>query len=111
MIRDEAAFISQVREDSYFKPMGTKIHSFVHPAPNDTGASTSKGRVPAEYEVYHVGILSIVLRFNPVHVLQTTWETPGFREFHRRMQLFIVLYIEGGSYIHEDEETWEFMVL
>jgi len=27
------------------------------------------------------------------------------------MQLFILLYIEGGSYIQEDEEKWEFVVL
>ena len=27
------------------------------------------------------------------------------------MQLFILLYIEAGSYIHEDEEGWEFAVL
>ena len=27
------------------------------------------------------------------------------------MQLFILLYIEAGSYIQEDEETWEFVVL
>jgi hypothetical protein len=27
------------------------------------------------------------------------------------MQLFVLLYIEGGSYIQEDEETWEFAVL
>jgi len=42
---------------------------------------------------------------------QCTWDTPGFREYHRRMQLFILLYIEGGSYIQEEEETWEFAVL
>jgi hypothetical protein len=43
--------------------------------------------------------------------LQVTWDTPGFREFHRRMQLFILLFVEGGSYIQEDEDTWEFVVL
>ena len=31
---------------------------------------------------------------------QATWGTPGFREYHRRMQLFILLFIEGGSYVH-----------
>lgn len=44
-------------------------------------------------------------------VTQANWETPGFREYHRRMQLFVLLYIEGGSYIQEDEEKWEFVVL
>jgi histone acetyltransferase 1 len=27
------------------------------------------------------------------------------------MQLFILLYIEAGSYINEEEDTWEFAVL
>ena len=27
------------------------------------------------------------------------------------MQIFILLYIEAGSYIVEDESTWEFVVL
>jgi histone acetyltransferase 1 len=42
---------------------------------------------------------------------QTTWSTPGFREYHRRMQIFVLLLIEGGSYIDEDEDKWEFVVL
>jgi histone acetyltransferase 1 len=46
-----------------------------------------------------------------IDLIQTTWDTPGFREYHRRMQLFILLYIEGGSYIVEDEDAWEFVVL
>lgn len=27
------------------------------------------------------------------------------------MQVFILLYIEAGSYIQEDEEKWEFVIL
>lgn len=27
------------------------------------------------------------------------------------MQLFILLYIEAGSYINEEEDPWEFVVL
>jgi len=27
------------------------------------------------------------------------------------MQLFILLYIEAGSYLQEDEDQWEFIVL
>jgi hypothetical protein len=42
---------------------------------------------------------------------QATWKNPGFREYHRRMQLFILLYIEAGSYIDDAEDSWEFAVL
>lgn len=39
------------------------------------------------------------------------WETPGFKEFHRRMQIFVLLYIEGGSTIDEEDLRWEFITL
>lgn len=42
---------------------------------------------------------------------QTTFDTPGFREYHRRMQIFVLLYIEGGSYIDEEDDRWEFVTL
>ena len=44
-------------------------------------------------------------------ILQATFEDSGFREYHRRMQIFILLYIEAGSYINEEEDGWEFVVL
>ena len=43
-------------------------------------------------------------------IKQATFDTPGFKEYHQRMQLFILLYIEGGSYIDEDP-AWEFVCL
>jgi histone acetyltransferase 1 len=43
--------------------------------------------------------------------VQATWQTPGFKEYHRGMQLFILLYIEAGSYINEEEDQWEFVTL
>lgn len=43
--------------------------------------------------------------------MQASWADDGFLDFHRRIQLFIVLYIEGGTYLVEDEDLWEFVVL
>ncbi|KZV70737.1 histone acetyltransferase type B catalytic subunit [Peniophora sp. CONT] len=100
--KSEADFLARVEEDAEsFKPFGEKIYSYTRPSP----ASRSKGKstapvLPEEdedavvYEVYH-----------------TKWDTPGFKEHHRRMQTFILLYVEGGSYIDEDEDLWEFVVL
>ncbi|PPQ70918.1 hypothetical protein CVT24_009980 [Panaeolus cyanescens] len=102
-VKDEEAFVKLVEEEAQtFKPMGQLIASYTRPAPNASTKGKGKGTAVAdpnaqdiiEYEVYH-----------------TTWDTPGFREYHRRMQLFILLYIEGGSYINEDEDTWEFVIL
>ncbi|KIO04034.1 hypothetical protein M404DRAFT_15569 [Pisolithus tinctorius Marx 270] len=91
---DEAMFLSRVEEDAIsFKPIGRLVHSYkrsprIHALPDGTSEET------IEYEVYHA-----------------TLDDPGFREYHRRMQIFILLYIEAGSYINEEEEGWEFVVL
>ncbi|KAH7103851.1 histone acetyltransferase type B catalytic subunit [Auriculariales sp. MPI-PUGE-AT-0066] len=99
--RSEDEFSSRVEQDALsFRPPGRKIASYVRAAELSKG----KGRVNATtsedddnavvYEVYHA-----------------TWSTPGFTEYHRRMQLFILLLIEGGSYLNEDEDKWEFVLL
>ncbi|GAA5951883.1 hypothetical protein JCM8115_005265 [Rhodotorula mucilaginosa] len=41
----------------------------------------------------------------------SNWDTPGFKEYHRRMQIFALLYIEGASYIDEEDGRWEFVTL
>ncbi|CEL51712.1 histone acetyltransferase 1 [Rhizoctonia solani AG-1 IB] len=96
------SFQSTVEKDAAtFKPLGEKIHTYVRRATGH-GKGKSKEIAPISeddpdaivFEVYH-----------------STWDTPGFREYHRRMQIFILLYIEGGSYIQEDEDKWEFVVL
>ncbi|KAJ7581507.1 histone acetyltransferase type B catalytic subunit [Mycena floridula] len=93
--KDEKEFQARVEQDATsFRPMGQMIYSY-------TRSLKGKGKVvdpdsedAVVFEVYHA-----------------TWDTPGFREYHRRMQLFILLYIEAGSYIKENEEAWEFVVL
>ncbi|KAI0040276.1 histone acetyltransferase type B [Auriscalpium vulgare] len=104
--KTEEGFLGRVEEEAdSFRPFGKKIYSYTRPAPG----SSSKGKGPAValaeddedaavFEVWHVRA-------------SATWDAPGFKEYHRRMQLFILLYIEAGSYIDEDEELWEFVVL
>lgn len=92
---DEAAFAARVEEDAVsFKPIGKLIHSYGRPLPNVATSNSAATSIAVEYEVYHA-----------------TFDDPGFREYHRRMQLFILLYIEAGSYINDEEEGWEFVVL
>jgi len=102
--RDEAAFLKVVQQDSIaFKPSGEKIYSYTRQSPSTPGKGKGialegsldpESEDTIEYEVY-----------------RTTWDTPGFREYHRKMQIFILFYIEAGSYIVEDETVWEFVVL
>ncbi|KAH8090348.1 histone acetyltransferase type B catalytic subunit [Filobasidium floriforme] len=79
-------FADTVAKDAEsFVPPGTQIASY---------RSADDEEDDVEYGVWHC-----------------KWDTPGFREFHRRAQLFVLLYIEGGSYIQEDEDQWEFLIL
>ncbi|KAI0948700.1 hypothetical protein AcV7_009372 [Taiwanofungus camphoratus] len=101
---DEAAFLARVEADALtFTPLGTRIFAYTRPA----STLSRKGK--------HVAIPQVLSPEDEetvdFEVYHSTWATPGFREYHRRMQLFILLYIEAGSYIREDEETWEFVVL
>ncbi|EGO21779.1 hypothetical protein SERLADRAFT_451781 [Serpula lacrymans var. lacrymans S7.9] len=101
---DEQTFLTRVEEDAAsFAPMGKLIHSYTRPSPS----SKSKGKSVIRNEQLNPDSRDVVT----YEVYHSTWSTPGFREYHRRMQLFILLYIEAGSYINEEEEPWEFVVL
>ncbi|TCD60783.1 histone acetyltransferase 1 [Steccherinum ochraceum] len=103
--KSEAEFTKRVEEDATtFKPYGTLIHSYSRSA-----RKMSSGRKNASLPqpVYNPNDDEIV----EFEVYHAKWDTPGFREYHRRMQIFILLYIEGGSYIEEGEDAWEFVVL
>lgn len=100
-IRTEDEFTKRVEQDALsFRPMGTKIASYVRRAESSKGKTRATETISEDeddavvYEVYHA-----------------TQDTPGFKEYHRRMELFILLYIEGGSLIQDDEDKWEFVVL
>ncbi|CAO1626685.1 unnamed protein product [Sympodiomycopsis kandeliae] len=88
-----------------FKPPGDKVASYhrsnsaakgkgkrAAPGQGSSSSNTDGGAGHKEFEIYH-----------------SNWATPGWRDFHRRMQLFALLFIEGASYIHEDEDNWEWL--
>ena len=41
----------------------------------------------------------------------TDIETPGFREYHERLQSFIKFYIDAASYIDVDDPQWDYYLL
>jgi len=103
--KDEQAFQERVEADATsFKPFGTKIYSYNRPSP---AASTGKGKSVVGVQEMDPESEDVVV----YEVWHSTWNTPGFKEYHRRMQIFILLYIEAGSYISEEEDQWEFVVL
>jgi histone acetyltransferase 1 len=55
---DEEAFLTRVEEDAVlFKPTGKLIHSYTHPVPSTSEASSATPE-QVEYEVYHVTVMS-----------------------------------------------------
>lgn len=108
-----------------FKPPGEKIYEYSRRVGDakgkgkasvfEDGMQDGEDHSATTYEVYHVCHGAVIHSHTAIRLTvqfsKSTWETPGFREYHRRMQLFILLYIEAGSYIQEDEDVWEFVVL
>ena len=113
------AFDETVEEDAKsFKPHGEKIGSYARLPASAVAKSKGKGKGKGKtdgtgkseaqdvdentegavvYEMYKVCCDDCV---DAANLRQTTWDSPGFREYHRRMQLFILMFIEGGSYVH-----------
>ncbi|KAJ3191391.1 hypothetical protein HK101_007817 [Irineochytrium annulatum] len=78
-MHDYGAFIETVKRDERtFRPMGEKVFEY-----------QVSGRPDAKYEVF-----------------RCSFRTPGFKAYHNRLQLFLLLFIEGASYI-EDDDKWE----
>jgi hypothetical protein len=42
---------------------------------------------------------------------KTSIETPGFRDFHERIQPFLLFYVDAASYIDVDDEKWAYYLL
>jgi histone acetyltransferase 1 len=92
----------QEASSSTFKPFGDRIHTYAR-------AKRGKGKGRAGINRVNVDVNDPdARRFEVYHC---NWDTPGFKEYHRRMQIFTLLLIEGASYIQEDEHNWEFVLL
>ncbi|CAG0915935.1 unnamed protein product [Notodromas monacha] len=76
-------FLKLLDEEHKFKPFGSKVHSFTR---EDNDGS---------YEIYRCDLIT----------------SPGFLEFHERLQTFVLLFIDGGSYIDTDDDKWQFFIL
>jgi len=77
-------FTARIPKEAAFKPYGEMIHSYkVHK--NDTDRT---------FEIY-----------------KTSIEEPGFRDFHERLQPFMMFYIDAASFIDVDDDKWEYYLL
>ena len=44
-------------------------------------------------------------------IYKTDIECPGFREYHERLQTFILFFIDAASFIDVDDDRWNFFLL
>jgi len=54
----------------------------------------SEGESDRHFEVY----------FNDISV-------PGFREYHERLQPFLLFYVDAASYIDSDDDKWTYYTM
>ncbi|KAI8075456.1 acyl-CoA N-acyltransferase [Gilbertella persicaria] len=81
-LTNEDQFISTVKHDyETFRPLGEKVQEYTRESNDGT----------MEYfEIY-----------------KNSFSNEKFREYHARMQLFVLLFVEGMSYIEDDDQKWE----
>ncbi|KAH9368815.1 hypothetical protein HPB48_004314 [Haemaphysalis longicornis] len=77
-------FVSILPKEPTFRPYGELQHSF----------KVGKGGLSRTFELYTAGVT-----------------TPGFIDYHARMQSFILWFIDAACYIDSDDEKWEYFVL
>lgn len=78
-------FRKSLNTDNNFHPMGEKVYSF---------SKEGKDGVNREYDVF-----------------KCDESTPTFRDYHERLQAWIMFYIDAASYIDIDDDSWRFFLL
>ncbi|EPQ30483.1 uncharacterized protein PFL1_02009 [Pseudozyma flocculosa PF-1] len=96
------------KEASNFRPLGEKVSSYTRRRSGSKGKGKARnGAGPSS----GASLSEDDPEARVFEVYRSTWDTEGFREYHRRMQIFALFFIEGASYIQEDETNWEFFCL
>jgi len=84
--KNEDEFKSEFEKDKKFKPFGKKLSEY----------ATKSGET-GEDEVYEM--------------YACEGSESGFKEYHERMQPWILFYIDAASYIDFDDSNWRFFVV
>ncbi|XP_048478077.1 histone acetyltransferase type B catalytic subunit [Plutella xylostella] len=79
-------FISMLDKDAHFTPHGRLVHSFTV-TPDECGTKRT-------FEVYY-----------------NETSTPGFLQYHERLQTFLLWYVDAASFIDVDDDQWTFFTV
>jgi len=84
--KNDDEFKSEFEKDKAFKPFGKKLSEYA-----------TKSAETGEDEVYEIYACEA--------------SEAGFKEYHERMQPWILFYIDAASYIDFDDSNWRFFVV
>ncbi|KAI1884842.1 hypothetical protein AGOR_G00214000 [Albula goreensis] len=79
-------FVSLLEKEANFKPFGTLLHTYIVHSEEEGEDIT--------YQIYRAEMAN-----------------PGFREYHERLQTFLMWFIETASFIDVDDERWDFFLI
>lgn len=115
------SFISTLKDEVSFKPAGVLVHSislsdselwyidisimhvwsFTHLYRNEIILlwyfDSTENESTSQFEIYHVHISNA--------------ESKYFNEYYRRLQHFVIWYIDGASYVDLDDERWNYFIM
>ncbi|XP_006003025.1 histone acetyltransferase type B catalytic subunit isoform X1 [Latimeria chalumnae] len=79
-------FVSSLEKEANFKPFGILLHTYsVH---------NEEAGEDITYQIYKADMTC-----------------PGFREYHERLQTFLMWFIETASFIDVDDERWDYFLI
>jgi histone acetyltransferase 1 len=81
-------FSASLSKESSFKPYGELVNSFA------IDEKTIDSEMKRYFEIY-----------------RTDLSFPGFNEYHKSMQTFLLWFIDAASYIDEDDDRWDFFTI
>jgi len=97
---DMKKFKKMVSQNHNFTPLGSKVHSFQCKVQSDEdldGPPTKKTNWDTKaYEIFVADAVSV----------------PGFAEYVKRMESFILFYIDAATFLEcEEDEKWKFFTM
>ena len=83
---------------TYLAPGYTdNIDVFMDKVKKDEDKFTPMGMKVGEYSIEE----------NVYEIYKCTFQTPRYLEYHQRLKIFLLFFIEGASFIDESDEKWE----
>lgn len=90
--------VAENKKQQAFEPFGSKVAEFqVEPKACSSSSSNGSSNGSGESKTFEI--------------YQSTTSDQGFKDYHERLQFWIMFYIDAASYIDIDDDRWMFFTL